>query len=218
MRQIAEGNVELTRELPSVAADIERAAPAGEDGAEPLPLRRLGGINFLLLRDGYGLFQAVIDDPDVLAALRNVQPESVIEVEGTVVSEPQAPEGLELHGCRVRVLTPVTETMPFELNKKVLRPGLDVFLDHAARGGVGIKRTKQVSPSAARDRAMPPVASPSDGSACAAARLEPCTARYGVRPAAGGTCVLCQLVPVGGDTRRLDRRYNGVWRRIRPNM
>jgi nondiscriminating aspartyl-tRNA synthetase len=97
-------------------------------------LRRLGGINFLLLRDGYGLFQAVIDDPDVLAALRNVQPESVIEVEGTVVSEPQAPEGLELHGCRVRVLTPVTETMPFELNKKVLRPGLDVFLDHAAVG------------------------------------------------------------------------------------
>ena len=97
-------------------------------------LRRLGGINFLLLRDGYGLFQAVIDDPGVLEALKHVQPESVVEVEGTVVSEPQAPEGVELHDCRVRVMTPVTETMPFELNKKVLKPGLDVFLDHATVG------------------------------------------------------------------------------------
>ena len=97
-------------------------------------LRRLGGINFLLLRDGYGLFQAVIDDPGELAALRNVLSESVIEMEGLVVAEPQAPGGLELRDCRVRVITPVTESPPFEINKKVLRAGLDVFLDHAPVG------------------------------------------------------------------------------------
>jgi nondiscriminating aspartyl-tRNA synthetase len=97
-------------------------------------LRRLGGISFLILRDGYGTFQAVIDDPEVLAGLANVQTESVIEVEGTVVAEAQAPGGVELHGCRVRAITPVTEALPFEINKKVLRAGLDVFLDHAPFG------------------------------------------------------------------------------------
>jgi nondiscriminating aspartyl-tRNA synthetase len=97
-------------------------------------LRRLGGISFLILRDGYGTFQAVIDDLEVLSGLANMQPESVIEVEGTVVAEAQAPGGAELHDCRVRVVTPVTETLPFEINKKVLKAGLDVFLDHAPVG------------------------------------------------------------------------------------
>jgi nondiscriminating aspartyl-tRNA synthetase len=97
-------------------------------------LRRLGGINFLVLRDGYGLFQAVIDNADELARLREVQPESVIEVRGIVVAEDQAPGGYELHDCRVQVITQVTEALPFELNKRVFKPGLDVFLDHAPVG------------------------------------------------------------------------------------
>ncbi len=97
-------------------------------------LRRLGGISFLVLRDGFGLFQAVIDDVDELAKLRNALPESVIEMEGIVIAEPQAPGGLELHDCWVRVITPVTEILPFELNKKVLKPGLDIFLEHAPVG------------------------------------------------------------------------------------
>jgi nondiscriminating aspartyl-tRNA synthetase len=66
--------------------------------------------------------------------LRDVLSESVIEVEGTVVAEPQAPGGVELHGCQVRVIAPVEEALPFELNKKVFKPGLDVFLDHASVG------------------------------------------------------------------------------------
>ena len=118
-----------------------RTTQASQHAGEPVRLtgwlhrlRRLGGINFLLLRDGYGIFQAVIDDADELARLREIQPESVIEVQGLVVAEEQAPGGHELHHCRVQVITPVTETLPFELNKKVLTPGLDVFLDHASVG------------------------------------------------------------------------------------
>ncbi|HUT19196.1 MAG TPA: OB-fold nucleic acid binding domain-containing protein, partial [Anaerolineae bacterium] len=94
-------------------------------------LRRMGGISFLIVRDGYGLFQAVIDDPAALEPLRDARTESVIEVEGTVVAEPQAPGGVELHQCQARVIVPVTETLPFELNKPVLSAGLDVYLDHA---------------------------------------------------------------------------------------
>jgi nondiscriminating aspartyl-tRNA synthetase len=66
--------------------------------------------------------------------LDGLQAESVIEVEGLVVAEQQAPGGLELHDCHIQVITPVTETLPFEINKKVLKPGLDVFLDHAPVG------------------------------------------------------------------------------------
>jgi nondiscriminating aspartyl-tRNA synthetase len=97
-------------------------------------LRRLGGISFLVLRDGYGLFQAVLDNERELEPLLGLQPESVLEVQGNIVAEEQAPGGLELHNCQVRVVTPVTETLPFEINKKVLKARLDVFLDHAPVG------------------------------------------------------------------------------------
>jgi nondiscriminating aspartyl-tRNA synthetase len=97
-------------------------------------LRRMGGISFLVLRDGYGLFQAVLESGEALDQLDGLQPESVIGVRGLVVAEEQAPGGLELHDCQVSVITPVTDTLPFEINKKVLKPGLDVFLDYAPVG------------------------------------------------------------------------------------
>jgi len=97
-------------------------------------LRRLGAINFLVLRDGYGTFQAVLEDEHDLEPLQGLQPETVIEVQGRVVAEEQAPDGLELHDCHIQVVTPVTETLPFEINKRILKAGLDVFLDHAPVG------------------------------------------------------------------------------------
>jgi nondiscriminating aspartyl-tRNA synthetase len=97
-------------------------------------LRRLGGINFLLVRDGWGLFQAVLETPEQMAPLAGCQVESVIEVEGRVVAEPQAPGGAELRDCQVQVITPVTEPLPFAINKRELKVGLDTFLDHATVG------------------------------------------------------------------------------------
>ncbi len=97
-------------------------------------LRRLGGINFLALRDGWGILQAVIDDPSELAKLAPLADESVLSIEGVVTEEAQAPGGYELRQCRVHVLVAVEEPPPFELNKRVLKPNLDVFLDHAAVG------------------------------------------------------------------------------------
>ena len=94
-------------------------------------LRALGKINFVLVRDGYGIAQAVTQDADVLDALRNLQNETVLQVEGAVVAEPQAPGGVELRDISVRVLTPVTDTLPFPINKPIVSASLDVFLDHA---------------------------------------------------------------------------------------
>lgn len=94
-------------------------------------VRALGKINFILVRDGYGVVQAVTQDEHVWDALRGARAESVIEVEGVVVAEAQAPGGLELHDITLRVLTSVTEALPFPLNKPRLQASLEVFLDHA---------------------------------------------------------------------------------------
>jgi nondiscriminating aspartyl-tRNA synthetase len=97
-------------------------------------LRALGKINFVLVRDGYGIAQAMTQDANSLVALYGLLNESVIEVEGTVVSEPQAPGGTELHDIAIKVITPVTETIPFSINKPFVEASLDSFLDHAPVG------------------------------------------------------------------------------------
>ncbi|HOG46508.1 MAG TPA: aspartate--tRNA(Asn) ligase [Anaerolineae bacterium] len=97
-------------------------------------LRRLGGINFLALRDGWGIAQAVLDEADEVATVAPLPDESVLAIEGVVAIAPQAPGGFELRECRVHVLSPAEAPPPFELNKRVFKPGLDVFLDHAAVG------------------------------------------------------------------------------------
>jgi nondiscriminating aspartyl-tRNA synthetase len=94
-------------------------------------LRRLGGLNFLIVRDGYGTFQAVLEDA---SALNDCQVESILEIEGTVVTEPQAPGGVELHDCVVSVLVPIAEAPPLTINKRELKTNLDVFLNHAPVG------------------------------------------------------------------------------------
>jgi nondiscriminating aspartyl-tRNA synthetase len=97
-------------------------------------LRRLGSINFLVLRDGCGVAQIVIDTADAMAPLEGLLPETVISVQGTVVSEPQAPGGYELHDPSIEVISPVTEPLPLTLNKPVIKASLPVFLDQAVVG------------------------------------------------------------------------------------
>jgi nondiscriminating aspartyl-tRNA synthetase len=96
-------------------------------------LRRMGGINFLIVRDGWGLAQAVVEDEAALAPLRAADAgvESVIAVEGLAVTAPQAPGGVEVRGPRIAVITPVTEPPPVTVNKREIRASLTTLLDHA---------------------------------------------------------------------------------------
>ncbi len=95
--------------------------------------RRLGGINFLVLRDGWGIVQAVAESEAELAPLVESEAglESVVEIEGQVVSEAQAPGGAELHNLHLEVVTPVRETTPLPLNKRKLNAHINTLLDHA---------------------------------------------------------------------------------------
>ena len=94
-------------------------------------LRHLGGISFLVLRDGWGTIQAVTENEEDLAPLAGLALESVIALEGIVVSNVPAPGGFELHQPQVKVITPVHEPAPLSLNKRTLKATLPTLLDHA---------------------------------------------------------------------------------------
>jgi nondiscriminating aspartyl-tRNA synthetase len=95
--------------------------------------RRLGGVTFLVVRDGWGMVQAVVASEARLAPLvaAGALAESVVELEGEVVAEPQAPGGAELHGVDLRVVSAVTEPTPLVLSKKALGAQLPALLEHA---------------------------------------------------------------------------------------
>ncbi len=96
-------------------------------------VRRMGGVNFLILRDGWGTAQAVTEKETDLAPLTSaeLQSETVIALEGLVVASAQAPGGVELHEPQIEVLTPVTEPLPVVISKREIKAQLPVLLDHA---------------------------------------------------------------------------------------
>jgi len=98
-------------------------------------IRRLGsGMVFVHLRDRSGICQIVVEAPEAVASIDGLLVESVIQVEGTVVAEAQAAGGYEVHDPSFTVLSPVTEALPFPINKPVINAHLDTFLDHAMVG------------------------------------------------------------------------------------
>ncbi len=94
-------------------------------------LRRMGGITFLVLRDGYGTIQAVTEQESDLANVLEVGLESVITLEGVVVQSEQAPGGVEIYQPQASVITPIQATPPAPLHKKQLKATVPTMLDHA---------------------------------------------------------------------------------------
>ncbi len=94
-------------------------------------LRRLGGIAFVILRDGWGTVQAVTEDEADLAPLDGLSEESVIAIEGLVVASDVAPGGYELHAPRIEVITPARRQPPAALYKRHLNVALPTLLEHA---------------------------------------------------------------------------------------
>ncbi|MEW6046442.1 MAG: aspartate--tRNA(Asn) ligase [Bacillota bacterium] len=90
--------------------------------------RRLGGITFTLLRDGWGICQLVSEGDEPLPGVAN---ESVVSAAGVVAAAPQAPGGVELRDCTFQVIAPA-ELPPIDLSKRALRAELSTQLDLAA--------------------------------------------------------------------------------------
>ena len=88
-------------------------------------------MRFLILRDAKGLAQVVIDDPALIERLAGLPGESVLAVTGTVVVQPQAPGGVELHQPEVEIISPACEPPPFDLFRPEIPAQLPTILDHA---------------------------------------------------------------------------------------
>lgn len=83
--------------------------------------RRLANVSFVVLRDRAGLAQIVLEEPvDLL-------PETVLEVRGRVVAEPQ----VELHDAQLTVVAEPAEQPPLELHRPEPKESLPVRLDLA---------------------------------------------------------------------------------------
>ncbi|GAA2860409.1 aspartate--tRNA(Asn) ligase [Streptosporangium fragile] len=87
--------------------------------------RELKSVSFLVVRDRSGLAQSVLREPVAIPE------ETVVELTGTVVANPQAPGGAELVSPTVRVLAEAVEPPPFDLYRPAVPATLPTVLDHA---------------------------------------------------------------------------------------
>ena len=90
-------------------------------------VRHLKAVAFLIVRDRAGLAQVVL--PPGGAPPPEQTP---VAVEGTVVANPAAPAGAELHTATVRSLSAPAVPLPFELHRPGLAAALPAQLDLAA--------------------------------------------------------------------------------------
>jgi nondiscriminating aspartyl-tRNA synthetase len=93
--------------------------------------RRLSRLVFVVLRDAAGLAQIVVEDEEVAAEIARLVPETVVELEGRVVTAPQAPGGVEVHAPTFSVLARPAAPPPIELRRPELKEQLPTLLDHA---------------------------------------------------------------------------------------
>jgi nondiscriminating aspartyl-tRNA synthetase len=105
-----------------------------------LRLRRLSQVTFLILRDGRGLAQAVLDDQRLVDQVAALPPESVLRLAGEVIATPQAPQGVELRVHTIDVIAQALEPPPFELHRPHIPAQLPTILEHAA---VGLRHARQ---------------------------------------------------------------------------
>ncbi len=91
--------------------------------------RSSGGIHFLLVRDGSGIVQAVVNarevDPATFARADHLPQESSLILSGTVRADRRAPGGVEVN---VSTLTVLQEAAPYPITPK--EHGVEFLMDH----------------------------------------------------------------------------------------
>ena len=93
--------------------------------------RRLASVTFVILRDRSGLAQVVVRAPEAVAWTEEYGEETVVEVTGKAVANPQAPGGVEVVDPAFVALTDPAATPPIELWRPAVNAALPTVLDHA---------------------------------------------------------------------------------------
>ncbi|MEM8534186.1 MAG: aspartate--tRNA(Asn) ligase [Chloroflexota bacterium] len=94
-------------------------------------LRALKQVSFLILRDGKGTVQVIVEAAEQIEQLAKLQSESVLGIEGDVVANPHAPGGFEIHRPTVQVISPTSIPPPVELFRPTIKAHLPTILNHA---------------------------------------------------------------------------------------
>jgi aspartyl-tRNA synthetase len=86
-------------------------------------IRKQGSISFLLVRDISGKVQVVVvkSNKEIFKVVEKLNPESVVEIEGLVKEEKQAPGGFEIDPKKITILSLSNSELPiqvFEKNEK----------------------------------------------------------------------------------------------------
>lgn len=93
-------------------------------------LRDLGKIAFLILRDRSGLVQIVIQSKEELRKVAELQPGTVLTVEGKVQKTEATDLGAELVDPKITVEVPIKEVPPVEYYKDEMKINLDTELEY----------------------------------------------------------------------------------------
>ncbi len=124
--------------------------------------RELKSVTFLVIRDRAGLAQVVLPSVDAEPATTgSASEETVLQVEGLVVANRQAPRGVELTEPTITRLSGPAQPPPFDLYRPALTATLPTILDHAPatlrhpqlRAGFEIAAASAAGFRAALDRA-----------------------------------------------------------------
>lgn len=98
--------------------------------------RKLGGLNFINIRDRKGLVQVLVESEKEMEKLRGMQIGTVLTVEGKAAEDKRAPNGAEIHEPKLTVEVPVTEEPPIEIDKPLdhKSENLDTLFEHRVIG------------------------------------------------------------------------------------
>ncbi|BCX14164.1 MAG: hypothetical protein KatS3mg085_696 [Candidatus Dojkabacteria bacterium] len=92
-------------------------------------VRNIGKIAFLILRDGKGFIQVVIENKEQIKEIENLQPGSVIEVVGEVRKTDKTELGVEIIDPQIKIIKKIIEPSPIEINKPEINANIDKILE-----------------------------------------------------------------------------------------
>lgn len=93
-------------------------------------VRPFGKINFLILRDRTGFSQILIEDKEEYRKIANLQPGTILRIQGTAVRSAHAELGVEVIKPSIQIEVPIYDVPPVEYYRPEINSDLDFILDH----------------------------------------------------------------------------------------
>lgn len=92
-------------------------------------VRRLGGLCFIIIRDGKTLIQGKIETENNSILIESLTEGNYISATGICRKDERSPHGAEIELESIKILSRAAKEMPFSINHRVLEVGLDTNLD-----------------------------------------------------------------------------------------